>query len=493
MLPNQSRLQVTQFTITDTGTSDDMIQQSFTSHLDQRAMLQFNEQTQGGSMISAETLSGLAGNIIRPDINSARGLEIFGGWGVKRHRFIMQLQYNNGMGANTRYIYTGYTDNASFDPMIGDFDRNMRIMFNNAISVTQTMIPTPSGLVPNVTVNDISHILNPRALGGGLQPILNPDLSFAVAPSTLRPSDVFVNLSTEARAREMGAPIQSLSTMADMKKASRSSVIASQYLDRSLNALKTAHETASPTTTEQQLYTTAMGYASDQYIHSDVFIGELVNLGFAMNGFVTWEALASIHPEIKTPEVIRYIRRQQAQEQISAVDGDKYVNRRGENEVFISSSGVNASYEAIIASSVMQSVPALFLTNFIGQAVLTATNMTMHGGVHVELRTPIAITELPSAFIMGRIPQLQQQLSRVIFQDLPVNKEVPFYIEMHVDVFGESFVRVSYNGGIMTPFSVPSYCDAMMSPLIAATQQPLIDISHDIRYLVGEGANHGYA
>lgn len=479
--------------ITETGTADDMVGVNFNTHVTQQNFMQFNEQTHGGMMLDPTNLAGLAGEIIRPDFNQARTLQIPNGWGMKRLRFVLHMSPASMLGDSTvKYIYTGYTDTADFNYQVGDFSPMMKMYFNNAISISQSYVQTPSGLVPQTYINDISHVLTPNALGGGLSPVLNPNtLDFQVLPSTLRPTDLFTHLGAKADSERFGHQVHHFGTVVDTKKSARSNAIASNYLSKATKSLSEAIETTDVHESATDLYSKAAGFSADTYVSGDPLIAKLMELNYGRLGYVTWQDFTTLFPAAKTPGVISYIRRPDNGDIITMTNPDnpnnvdKYAIRRGENEQMITASGVNTSAHALIAYSLMQSIPGLLLTHFINRCVIVATNMTVNGGLHLEIRTPQGMTDLPSQFIMERIPALESVLFRTVFMDLPVNKEVDFFIEIFADVFGESFICVRYNGSYPVPFSFPSYCDAMMSPILAATQQPLEQMSNDIRYLTG--------
>lgn len=486
-------VQPTKLFITETGTSDDMIGVNFNSHITEQNRMQFIEQTAGGAMLDAANLAGLAGDIIRPDFNQYRNLQMANGWGNKRLRFVLHMTPMNVLGGSTvRYIYSGYTDIADFNTHVGDFNPNTRLYFNNAISVSQSFVEDVGGMIPRTFINDISHVLTPQALGGGLDAIVNPNtMQWERLPSTIRPTDLFTHLGARVDSERFGHQVHHFGTVVDTKKSSRSNALASNYLSKTTKALTQAHEMTDYSESQTDLYSKAAAYTGDSFVSSDPLIARLMEYNYSQRGYVTWGEICSIFPAIKNPGVINYIRRMEGAELVAFNNNDvfgtqdKYMIRRGENEQMVTASGVNTSPHALIAYSLMQSIPGLLLTNFINRCVITATNMTLDGGLHIEIRTPQAMTDLPSQFIIERIPALETLLYRTVFMDLPVNRQVDFMIDMVADVFGESFIRVRYNGSHPVPFAFPSYCDAMMSPLVATTQQPLEQISQDIRYLAG--------
>lgn len=481
-------LEIKEFILVQTGTADDMVGRNYTTHVTPQMMNQFQEQTSGGIAYTPEALSGFAGQMIVPDTqNGNRPLAMVNGWGTKRYRFVLKLGHREGSMADStvRYIYTGYTDYSGYNPATKNFDPNMQLYFNNAIAIAATNINTPNGLQPFVQVNEISHLLNPHTLGGGLTSTFDPNTFQPIQqPSTLRPRDLFDHMATDAEARQRGVGIIDMGTSVEMKKASRDNNIPSRYLSRAVSSVAQAVSMATPQMNEQQLYATAGGYTSESAVHGDLFISSLMDFGYALKGFVTYNELTRLHPYLQ--HVTRFYGANTTERVVNATDSnDKYMIRRGENEQWITEHGVNLSQEALIANAVMQSVPAALLRNLVVRCVLVATNMRVGGGIHVEIRTPFAITDVPQGYLMSRIPLIERELASIIFNDLPINRHAPFFIEIHMDIFGESFVRVGFNGNRPVPFTSTSYCDAMTSPMVSATNHPLEQMSHDIRFLSG--------
>jgi len=87
--------------------------------------------TQDGNNISANSVAGIASNIIMPSTEAGRDINIAQGWGERRYRFFMEVEMMVGAMA-TRKIIIGYTDHVGVG-MGGSLDPNMRMYINNVI------------------------------------------------------------------------------------------------------------------------------------------------------------------------------------------------------------------------------------------------------------------------------------------------------------------------------------------------------------------------
>ena len=50
---------------------------------------------------------------------------------------------------------------------------------------------------------------------------------------------------------------------------------------------------------------------------------------------------------------------------------------------------------------------------------------------------------------------------------------------MHADLFGDTFISLSLNGGPMIPYNTPSFCDSLLTPVITGNREDFHKISSD--------------
>lgn len=471
--------------ITETGTANDMASRNFTTQVTTNTLNHLMEKTAQGLNLTTENLAGISGKIIQPD-TIARRIDIPNGWGSKRYRFIMTVGYPDDHTArNVLYYYTGYTDIVGHSPALMDFDPNMRIYINNIIAVSRYQTQTPNGLVPQVSVNECSHLLHPRAMGGNLQTQFDARGQTVNTPSTLRPVDIYHHLSALERSKTANEPVLNLLTHMDLKKSSRINNLPANFLSESLTSYQHSRNSQGVYDSEENKYSRAASFVNEAAVHGDPFIGSLTGYGYEINGYITWESLCRAHPELRAHGVVNLIRQKETR-----IDGpnDAYVARRGEYSPWITHQGADLSVNATVARLLLQSVPSVLMTNLISRCVVRATNMIAGfapGQIHVEITSPVPYAELPAGFIIEKIPTLERILAQIIFKDMPVNEHAPFNIIMSVDTFGDSFVQISYNGSPLQPYHSTTWCDAMDSPMVSLTSNPLHQIANDINYIGG--------
>lgn len=472
--------------ITETGTSNDMASRNFTTQVTTNSLNQLIEKTAHGINLTAENLAGISGKIIQPD-QVARRIDIPNGWGTKRYRFILTACYpNDHMSRNVVYYYTGYTDIVGHSAQLQDFDPNMKIYINNVISVSRYNQQTPNGVIPAVMVNECSHLLHPRSMGGNLQTQFDTRGTPLSTPSTIRPVDIFHHLSAKERSQSTGEQVLNLLTHMDVKKASRVNNLPSNFLSNSLTSYQQSINTTNIHEPNENQYSRAASNLNETAAHGDPLISTLSGYGFELNGYITWDALCRAHPEIRQHGVVNYIRQRNDVRQDSPKD--IYVARRGEYKPWVTQNGADMSVEATVSRLLLQSVPSLLMQKLISRCVVRATNMVAGmnpGQVHVEITSPVPYADIPQGYIIDQIPTLERLLGQVIFKDMPVNEYAPFNVIMSIDTFGDSFIQMSYNGSPLQPYHSTTWCDAMDSPIVTLNSQPLDQIANDIKYIGG--------
>lgn len=492
MLVNNG-LKVTKAWFIETGTAPDMVSRNFTTHVTPEAVHQFAERTRGGELITEDNLAGVAGTIIQPDANFERQVAIANGWNNPRYRFLLRVA-NPETPNGVVYYYSGYTDTPNWSIVSNDFAPDMRMYFNNAIQVNVAMRHTPTGPVPYVTVHECSHMIHPATLGAmspsDFNTTFNPNNGFGVQnqPSTLRPSDLMTTISSGEKNKMAGISndlFLDMRTGVDLCKSSRRNALPSYYLHKTTDAFiyganqvadqQGVHNPAAP-------YDIAAGYAAERSAFADRFFSLLaVDYGYHQNGFVTWQEFNRAHPEVQMDGVTYVFTRGEAQKH------DVYISDRGNFDSMVG----DRRPQTLLITQIMQSIPGVLLESLISFARIRVTNTTVDNSVIVSIVDPMSFADLPEGYLITQIPHLEQRLKHIIFNDIAFSNYVPFDLSLTVDIFGESFALLGYNGQPQVPYSIPTYCDSMLSPIVTTNGNVLGTMANDVRYLVGQTVGFG--
>lgn len=152
-------MNITKLILVETGTYNDMALRPFHTQFNQQSQLQLTEATRGGRNLSSSNLAGIAGQIIQPSAMALGTVSIDNGWNTRRFRFFMRVEHENRFGDTIVQFLTGYTDHCDTTLQSRFVDPNMRLYFNNSITMREVVEMTNFGRVKRLTMADASQIL----------------------------------------------------------------------------------------------------------------------------------------------------------------------------------------------------------------------------------------------------------------------------------------------------------------------------------------------
>ena len=467
----------------ETGTAPDMASRNIMTHLTPDAMNQFGYATDQGKFLTADNLAGVAGGIIISDPNSERVVQMVNGWQTSRLRFVLRVGIP-GQVNGIVYYYTGYTDYNGWSSNVKDFDPNMHMHINSILQVSQAVRHTAQGQEPYVSVIECSHLIHPANLGTSpamWQTQFDPtQMGVVNQPTSLRPYDLMNSLATHKHASmagDFGIPTIDSRPSIDLLKSNRINAIPSQYLSKSVESLVHGHLESHDSLAHAQPsrpFETAAARTAELNPYGDRFLNPLISeMGLNRNGFVTWSQMVALHPELHVDGVTKVNTKVAASQDIfmaCASDFDTMIGDRRKSTEFF--------------NRVMNTLPGLMLSSLIVFARFHVSNMTLDGSTQCFINDPISFVDIPSGYLMSRVPFLQEKFKQLIFNDLGLPHHMPFDAHLTVDAFGESFGTVAINGEPPVPYTMPSYADSMMSQLITPNGNVLAAMANDINHLV---------
>lgn len=461
----------------ETGTTPDMTARNYVTHVTAQTLNDLTAQTNDGAMFTPENLAGLSGQILINDPNGERMVNIANGWGNRRCRFIIRvgLPHDNTIS----YLYTGYTNYNGWDRGAKDFDPNMELFFNSVVQLTHAARQTAQGMVPYINVIECTHLIHPANLGTAQDswaPSFSPNhMEVLNAPAALRPSDVMISLAAAAKSAQMGETIIESRTAVDLMKSNRANALPSEYMHKTLNAMRYGFEAAgeNPMSDPSAAYEHGGGIIAEKTPFTDRFLNPMItDLGMRQRGFITWQQLVSIHPEIHNENVTRVTVRDTGQ-------SDHYQAVAGDYDSLVG----NQLMETNVFHRIMNTVPGLMLNSLIVSARIHVTNMTVNGQMSCMITDPLSFADVPAAYILERIEYIQTRFVNVAFKDIGLPPHMPFDAYFTIDAFGESFASISVNGGVHIPYTSASYADGRSTQIVSANGDVLPRISNDLKYL----------
>ena len=468
-------MRINKFILIETGTYNDMVLRPYQANVGVETVGLFNEVTQGGTNYSPNAIGNIASQILRPNGQVRGGVGIDQGWANRRIRFMMEVIQERFGGTQMIHVLTGYTDHAGVTAS-GAVDPNMKLYFNNSISVRAMQIQTPTGYQNQWALAEAAHII-----GSSPAPMMGQHM-----PMLMRPMDVVGAMYTNSLGDPEIFDMRS-TTKSGIHKSRRSNGSSTQYLSQSLKALTTAErDEMGVSETMEDIYDSARGALTEPLAGSDPVLSMFGQAtSYQYDNFVTYSDLMRLFPEadnvahfIAQGDVMRHQHAQQAPGTAPQIS-----NERGSTESWNGSNN-----ETIAATILANSVPSLMMDMMMTKTVFAATNRTLNGQFEVEMRDAKAFTDN-----MDMTPFMNQFINRLkleTLQDISHMNQLTIDLQVNANIMGDTYITVSIEGGPAYDYVMPSFSDALMAPVIGGGQQDLSSLAFDLQNLHGNvGAN----
>jgi hypothetical protein len=456
-------MRITKLLFIDTGTYNDMVARPYRSNITAQSVKTFEELTSGGMNVNAAALSGFAGSVIKPATTPVGNISIPNGWDVRRMRFMMEIEVNAGNGSGLKQILTGYTD---YDGVSngGHVDPNMKLYINNSMTFRTVTEVGPMGTYTRCMLNDTSQILIPPT---GFHNLGNPNVAVS-----MRPEDVMMSMMVNSLGDNDVNDLRQ-TFLGGLKKSARGNSVAPAYMSRMIQGLHAAQNETDPFTGEvKDMYAKARDNVRDPILSYDQTLSRFtMETAYQDNASVSYAELCRLFPE--TDHIAQITRLSRPEQQASM--------SRGSTEYWHVSTP-----EAVMATTLASAIPAIMMELMLTKITVMASNDTLDGQFHVRVEDVASFTEGVDLgpFVMRFIDRLKLEVLR----DLCSNNSITFNIAMKANVIGDSLIKISFNCGPTVDFMMPSFCDALCTPVITAHQTDLRTIAHDIEALYGAGA-----
>lgn len=454
-----SNMSITKLLFIQTGEQNIHYHRPFDTHVNGNIQTRFNSLLENPKLdITAAGLVNLASDIIHPQSQHNGAVAIPGGWNTQRLRFFMEIEnIQDYAGSKRSQIISGFTDRfeISFN---GTIDPNTRLYFNNNISIVENLIWTPNGQASRRVVENAGHILHG-----------DPTVTITGAKNvSLRPSDVFSVLGSGA--------LMDNSSMIDcntvfsngMQIANRRDEFSPSYLEKTYNSYLAASSTDNAHTNSDVFYR-AREYSRPLSLGFDKFIRTLKsNTSLQYSDFVTYEELCAQFMGLDSiAKIIRV--------------GNELKNVSAYNPTAVCHWG-GANHETIDANYLLNAVPALMTDLMLMEVNFATTNDTISATPITTIQSfngfssKVNMTDHVRAFIVRfeheYMPYLTRNGTRVV------------KLMMHLDLLGESYIKIQYDHNHAYEFMASSFCDGFFSPLISNDPTRLQSMAHNFQTLL---------
>lgn len=479
--PQQMRIARLDFV--ETGTYNPMYMRQYETDAKQAVADLLTEVTHGGQRIDSVALAGVSGQFLRPvaSINTQTDLvQPVNGWETKRLRFIAEIHYPSAFGGNVVQYVSGHTNHMGINnPGVRQsIDPNMTLHFNSSILLQEIVENTPMGQRVARRLTNASQLLAAQHYNLAIPQQVGLD-----GTRTMRPEDLFTNrvsVNTYGAGTNMVDMRQRFSPSRPLLKSRYANGAQSSYLASALNG----HAMATQQADYADELTTIMGKASsivkEDSVNQDNFLAWLQarNL-FNDGGSVTWGELCQADGQ--ADHVARFFVGGEAKAHGQLMDVQ---HTAGQTAFWHSSTN-----EVIMANILGQSLPAAMLDSLVTRMHIKATNRIAGGlmGQASGSQHHVLITNLHGITEIGLESLAQTMLNRITHQIMPDASHggmLDYDLDGWVDVFGETRLNLSLGGGPKVPLTIPSFCDALIAPVVTRSPEHLNTTASDMQFML---------
>lgn len=497
----------------ETGSFSNMHHRGYNTGVSGTAMQLFENAVAGQSYVSANTLAGIAGQIITPTAYSLGEVAIENGWQTRRLRFVTHVQ-----AGTSEWIVTGFTSHSDITAT-GLVDPNMRMYINNVIS-----IHAANGFdgVYRRRVHEVNHILNnPKfgnlTMGGfaggiGMNPMMG-GMSGMGMPGmlpgmgqignatenwqTLRPQDILGYRSFVEKCQTEGnQPVQDLRLfgggVSGKQFSRRSNCQSADYLARALGSITSAENNTDENITMvhgYELFNQAKNMSSEALVMMNPFLAFLTNYtSYKAHPWFTYNEICSLIPTLDQMTKVW---------PVAEATRSGSFNPMGFNVPDVSDPGsIGANWGASSNNARLATIVGYSVTSIMADLAIKTIGFNSDNQ-NVQLIPQTVLSPNSMSLLIPGIDEdqklAQMFLDRFNIQVIPEiaysnGFPINYILAVRIDLFGNSFITVQTEGEGQELFTLPSFADALMPPVITTNPNTPLQIATDIATLASTPA-----
>lgn len=454
-----------------TGRFHDQVQRPYQIHTDPSLQHQLVETTHHGAKLEVSNLAGIAGQIMRPTAVGIGGIAIPGGWAEPRMRFLLEVEHPDMQGNNTIQYISGYTDYVGMGQMdtMGQaaLDPNMKFFINTSINTRNVVTANPYGVTQSLRTNMANHVIN-AASPTGLD-------TFQQAMQTQRPEDVVGTITTNHDeyadfSLNLGSSFGNAGGVnaSHLKLSNRSHGSAPRYMSRLFKGYQAGMQMSSSGADMMELNNNVIENIRDELPSSDRFIGNLVRHGMSL-AENTWFSLRELYD--LCPD---------------AVHTTKIVEERQVQHVpdYRNMSGglADVTQETIIATMLSNALPALMTDSLMTEVAFVVNNRNLDGSSSF---VPLGANSFTGGAqqqinLRQHMNQFEARFMNEVWRDLTRHGVLDLELRVQFSLLGTSTVTVQFQANPAETFHLPTFSDALFTPVLAAGYQQVKHMAQEV-------------
>jgi hypothetical protein len=143
-----------------------------------------------------------------------------------------------------------------------------------------------------------------------------------------------------------------------------------------------------------------------------------------------------------------------------------------------------ADNETVFATCVSQSLPGYMLDFCINLIHIQATNRDFGGKVSIQVIDVKSFMQ--NVDITSYVKSVLFKVEYELLRDLSFNGQMDFAIDIKCDLLGETWINLSLNSGPFVMYVTPSFCDALMTPMVTNNYLNSVGIANDFNNILSQ-------
>lgn len=484
------KFRVRQLVMIETGVYDTQYRRPYETVVTPAIEQLVHDRIDPKQSVQASSLAGIANRFIVPSATFEKEVSIANGWGARRLRFMMLLDHVGAAGVEITQVITGYSEH--FDPSImGSMDIDLHFYINSTMALRRVTARTAIGNRDYYNVADSAHVIVDNCFEG----IHQPTKEYRMRPADVYSTMTRINLGesnndmNDTRTQITGMP----------QKSWRANANTTAYAASLFDNYKTALMLDAFGQSSDQLLSNARASSAEQSVAQDPFMSAMNKIrGTVQGNSFTLRDLLRLDANAMADDVA-----------VMTVQGQaSAMNPYGQQAQYFGNASQTVNWQGSnqytqTATILAHSIPAIMVDSAIA-------NMTLHCRNRNEFRMPeIVISQMldfpamaGTAIDMSQfVEKFKWRVVHEVLNDLSYNNEVDYEFNLKLDLLGESILEVSMSGGPFETFVLPSFCDALLVPVITNNDQRALTLASDFDSLfsaaldtsnmVPDGSYHG--
>ena len=465
MYSNKAKnLRIVNLIMQETGSYNEQFARPYTTHFDANTLNSVTERVieRGNGRIDNAALAGITGTFINPSATPESAIPIINGWNEKRVRFLMEVECQYQVGGSSSSYIQGYT---SF-PGIGSNQSiapDMDFYINSIITTKKTQVLTPMGMQVLESVTDNSHVLCSNNWGGMTQP---------GQQRMMRPQDVFCNMEASHIPGIYDTDIANVYDgrtilRSEASKSARVNGLSGSYASKIIDGYVVGNAMADFGQSESNIINRSRSEVSETQAALDPFLSAISSI-----------TSSGITNKFKYSDLIKLD---------SNVDNIcNYAIAGNTQRVSVHQAGQTSAWHGsdrltLGATILSQAVPAIMMELMINRIIFKSTNHDITGQMQTRIIDGKGFSNMD---LTRHLDLFIRRLEKEILQDLTFNNQVPYSIEMRVDLLGETWINISMDGQPPADYVTPSFCDNLFVPVVTSNLAVVQNLTHDFESLV---------